>query len=181
MKLTKQRKVYVALGTAAVLALLGDRLFLDSETTGPRPAAAGVVSAAEPNLAAPSAADQLALLPDPANSVAGRLSRIESEHELTAGGGRDAFAPAGEWLRPTAADKSQPADKSGISRFTRDHKLEAVVPGLKRGCVIVDGATMFVGQKLNGFTLVQVRNRSAVFERDGTKVELHMDEQEMPR
>jgi hypothetical protein len=43
-----------------------------------------------------------------------------------------------------------------------------------QSCALVDDSTLIPGQPLDGFTLVAVGPRSALFERDGRQVVLHL-------
>lgn len=49
--------------------------------------------------------------------------------------------------------------------FESDHRLEAVLAAGSSSMAVVNGQTVHLGEGLDGFTLVSVKDRSAVFER----------------
>jgi hypothetical protein len=175
MPLTRERKIFLALGAAAGIALVGDRLFLGATVTGPSSASAGTFTTPAPAPARPNPRFNDPHIANPASTLAQRIRNIAATNEAE----KDAFKPSEKWLEQSIPDKPHHASQADPSNFLRQHRLEAVVPNISRGYAMVDGAPLFVGQKLEGFTLVAVRNRSAVFEMNGSNIELHMDEGDM--
>ena len=56
--------------------------------------------------------------------------------------------------------------------FESLHRLEAVLAADSYSMAVVNGRTVHLGETLDGFTLVAVKDRSAVFERGGERVTL---------
>jgi hypothetical protein len=52
--------------------------------------------------------------------------------------------------------------------------------GTASGFALIDGRTLFVGQSLDGFTLVEVAERSATFEADGARTVLTVEDEPGP-
>jgi hypothetical protein len=59
------------------------------------------------------------------------------------------------------------------------HKLQAVMKRTNGGIAIVDKKTVRVGQTFEGFRLVAVKDRSAIFRRGELRVELKLPEEAM--
>lgn len=57
-----------------------------------------------------------------------------------------------------------------------ERELRATSVSAARSMINVDGVILVVGEELDGFRLVEVREGLAVFERDGTRRTLAMDE-----
>jgi hypothetical protein len=179
MKLTRERKTFFALAVLTALALGIDRFLLGSDVSGPSSAAAGTISPYEAaSSKATLAVDRLLSEPDPSvrPSLARNLRRLAAEHPLDSIE-RDAFAPSTAWLN--AQGSTGPSSAGGdTAGFDRLHRLVAVIPTRRRPCAMVDGQPMFIGQKLDGHTLIAVRQRSAVFEANGRRVVLLMDDED---
>ena len=75
---------------------------------------------------------------------------------------RDTRTPPGERLTDAAA------------RFIRTHPLAAVVVNGEESYALVDDQFLVPGQTVDGFTLVSVGDRSAVFEREGEQAILEL-------
>jgi len=60
-----------------------------------------------------------------------------------------------------------------------ERELRATSVSSARSMINVDGVILVEGQELDGFRLVEVRERAAVFEKNGTKRTLTMDESEL--
>jgi hypothetical protein len=56
--------------------------------------------------------------------------------------------------------------------FMSLHRLEAVLSADARSMAVVNGQTVYLGESLDGFILVSVKDRSAVFEGGGERVTL---------
>jgi len=61
---------------------------------------------------------------------------------------------------------------------TWNPKLRATMVAGKNSMANVDGAIIKVGEKIQGYTLLEVRMRTAIFTRDGNSIELMLDAEE---
>ncbi len=175
MKLTKERRVY-----AAILGLAGavwamDRLWLSG---GPESASASAIAAGEPASAAPASAAPAAGSAAPKAALADRLEAMKKSRP-EAPAGDDAFKVPAEW-RPNSAEAQAAATpavpKFDTEAFSKSHRLTRVLMGSNVNAAVVDGGSMLrPGQELDGMVLREVTARSAIFERDGEKVELTLD------
>jgi len=184
--------VFVALGVALV-ALVVDRLVLAPSATGPQPAAAaesppGPAAAATQPPTGPEAPPTAAET-DPASPSAGppplasRLAAAAERFSLDPERLRDGFAPAPSWLAElTEPPPSEPAEAapepetpSPAEAFREGHALTAVIMTQRGGSAVVNGRVVRLGQTVDGFTLVRLTRRSAVFaSEDGEEVELRL-------
>jgi hypothetical protein len=159
MKLTKERKIYAGLFVAAACALIGDQLFSGSQPV-PASAVAAIVASAEPHKAA--APVIAASSPRSATLVglAQKLRNLDHDQVLSASALSDPFQMPKGW--DNASDS--PADNR-VATFSQRHHVSALmVSGARGGSAIIDGQPVRVGQSLDGFKLVEVSTKSAVFE-----------------
>lgn len=173
----------VAVLGVAGLGLLVDRLFLGAGVTGPAESSAGVVAPPAPGPDAVQAADTQApitptpLLIKPADNgptIAERISRLADNHDThqhQAGKGRDAFTPAPGWSADSGSDTQQMRPETAVT-FRSQYTLDAVMDTGLRKCAVVNGQTVYLGDTIDGYKLLSVHTRSAVFEIDGIRVEL---------
>ena len=179
MALTKKHKAYGAVVAVGALALLVDRVFLDSSQTSPE-AATGEVLAAPTGEGPPAKSTQTIPVPPPSilgtdQSVAARLAALTGSKGLDPAGVRDAFCPAPAWIGAPEADVPVVESvESQAERFGRSHQLQAVMVGDLGSYAIIDGKCVFVGQTLDGFKLVSVGQASATLEAGGTRVTLKL-------
>jgi len=186
MKPSRQRKVIVGLLAAALSALAVDRVFLGSGATAPETAAASgsiIVGDggddANANASAESSA-RASLRPSLAQ-VAERLNQLAADRALDPTKMRDGFAPSEKWIAPKVTIKpAARADAPSVTpaeAFAREHKLLGVVlDQTTGGAAILTGRRVPLGRSVDGFELVRLTIRSAVFERDGIEVELKLPE-----
>ena len=179
MKLTKAQKVYVFVLVLAVVAFMVDRVLLSPpEATAEARAAARLAVA--PSAAGLAAAE--AQVPQAEGSVsrqveiARRLEALAGDRRLDPADVRDAFGPSREWLDAGLAASGPGSGKSVSERFREAHTLTAVMASGANGYAIVDGRTLFIGQALDGFTLISVGSRSAVLQSGSARVELTLPE-----
>lgn len=105
--------------------------------------------------------------------VAQRLEGLWSGKEPDFEQMRDPFALPATWVEaPGAAAVEQVPDT--ITRFIRTHQLTAVVVNDEGSYALVNDRLLVPGRTLDGFTLVEVRDRAALFEREGTQALLEM-------
>ncbi len=172
----RKRKLYATLLGLGVIAVASDRLFvLPDEASAERPPQGAVTpppagAVVEPAAAPVSAAPKIA----PRVTIANRLDQIAERAGLDPDNVRNAFRPPAGWLE-TDTGPARP-EKSPAERFREVHRLNAVMAGGREGYVIIDGRTLYIGQELDGFALVSVRERSAVLVSDRERIELKLPE-----
>lgn len=187
MKLSRERKIYLGLGAAALAALGVDRLFLDSSVSGPSDASA-IAEIAE--LGVPGV-DDLAVSPpkipwdelEP-DSVTRRLSELSGRVDVTQT--QDAFGVLG-WLGASGRTDdapelgAAPVPATGWDRavqFQQKHRLKAVICAQNGGYALLDEHTVLaIGESIDGYSVQAVGDRSAVFatsnpESDASRVRL---------
>jgi hypothetical protein len=184
MKLSRERKAYAGMLVLGLLALGADRFIIgspssagaDEYTGGPEnvPAMADDADAAPP--AEPAG-------PAPRTEVVSLGQRLR---QFGAGGEQpmvDLFQLPAAW-RPTGPEPlvARPAQRSSLSpaELFKRRKLTGVLvetTGLGRRQAIVDGHAILLGHSLDGFRLVAVTQKTAVFEGDGQQVVLQAVEQ----
>jgi len=202
MQLTKQQKIVGALLVLAIAAFAVDRWVIGEDdngalaSAGPSRAAAATAHRA-PAPRAPRPAAVAAAPAQPASetafgNVAGLALRLENLRMRSESAGqplnlnavRDAFRPP-----PTLVNvrKVETVDElqDAAHRFVDRHKLAAVVrrqsgTGVAiiedRSGVTSQSLTVAVGQTLDGFTLVAVKDRLAILRRGTQRVELRLQE-----
>ena len=186
MRLAKQHKMYGAILGLAVAALGADRAFFTTSPAETAESFAVAKSDQAPAAAAPQkravavapakAADAAAA--DDRRAVSARLDELARTAGFSVASVHDAFTPPSAWLAAeTSANAADPAQDERVRRFAADHRLTAVMGSDTRHAVaIIDGKPFKPGQTLDGFTLVSVsaRDSKAVFQRNGTPVELRL-------
>lgn len=168
----------IAVLAVAGLGLLVDRVIIGSDMTGPAESSAGVFDdvTADPAslLIVPDKAGGAPRTgADPAGSLANRLRQVAGL--ATTGNGsvtRDAFAPGPGWAPVGSAPDAGGEAAMAAEAFKRDHKLEAVLLTGDQRYAVVNGRTIYVGQTLQGYRLVSVRERSAEFQAGGVTISL---------
>jgi hypothetical protein len=177
MQLTKQQKIVGAVLALAIGAFLVDRFVIGHESD-----AAPAVSARQPaarrlsQQTKPLAAQAAAAAPLPGNvaTLAARLQDTARAQKLNLETVRDAFRPPAAWVgtsRPATVDDLQAA----AAEFQK-RKLTAIMRQSGGGVAIINEKAVSVGQSLDGFRLVAVKDRSAVLRRGNHKVELRLVE-----
>ena len=176
MRLTKERKILAAILGVGVAGLFLDRVVLDSGLTGAESASAVLVERAAADLSAPPA-----LLvdesdpPSPGPTLADRLEEAAATAESAPSDNVDAFHLPDTWFGTPAQAPEPEARHAAAMEFARTHRVEAVVTSDQMHCAIVNGKAVRVGQRLDGFTLVSVDQRSAVFEAKGIRTRLTIE------
>lgn len=169
MSLSKRQKTLSAVFLIGLVALAADRTVL-RPSGGPRAASADPLPAPVRG-AAPSGHLPGAQAMPPA-TVAQRLDKLASGKEAGSDGLRDPFSLPPSWSDTTAGKGEGSTDTTG--GFVRRHQFRAVVVRNGESSALVDDSFLVPGQSLDGFTLVAVGPRSALFERDGQQVVLHL-------
>ncbi len=181
MKSFRERNILIAVLGVAGLGLLIDRVVIGSDVTGPSESSASVIDAIDPSLADPSdllisqTTDPTVRAKGPAVSVAQKLRQAVGDLAVTDPSmARDAFAP-GEGWRTTTLVQGVVTDNTSsrlAAEFKSRHKLEAVLALGDNQYAVIGGQTLHIGQELDGFKLVAVYARSAIFESGGIRVEV---------
>jgi hypothetical protein len=179
MKMTRERKIFLGILGAGLLALAGDQLIGPPSPAGASDeyavtAAQRAPVAASPSLAASSAA------PSAASSGASTRSFVVRTRELGATTtGRDPFQPPAPWIAKKI-DPSTAVQPTVAERFQKAHRLDAVVLEGREGRAIVSGTAVVVGQTIDGCRLVRVTHDAALFEADGQRIALRLKTADKP-
>jgi hypothetical protein len=174
MKLSRERKILVAVLSTGLMGLAVDRLFLGSGETGPNTASASSLPIAVAN-GGPATLPTLMTTHFTGPSLADRLTQAADRFGADPQTAREAFAPAESWVGQAAAAPQASAPRpAAADRFYQQHKLMAVMADGDNALAIVDGKPIAIGQKLDEFQLVEVRQRVAVFASGQIRVELKM-------
>ena len=197
-KLTKSQRVYLALLIVAIVAFTVDTLFLRGEGRVQQASAEALTPAIEP-LSPPPVEPILTVEAAPigAGDFVEALKACESVDIAEV---REAFVPSEEWLKALAPPPPPPPDSGGpdvavvpgeptppdaqeealailrARQFAKTHNLMSIIRTSDGGTALVDGQVVQVGRKLDGFTLVELTERGAVFEADGKQIELRLSE-----
>lgn len=177
--LTKKRKLYLAALALAGGAWLVDRGFSSGASTGPASAEASIVVPASERTV-PTAAVQTPAVSDTL-SVSEQLRSLVQANGVESAASVDAFRPSADWLAdsvPVAKPEAESAPSPPPTRvFAEQHHLTGVMVADQQHLVIVNGKALRIGQTVDGFKLVEIGDRSAVFENeDHARVTLPMRE-----
>ncbi|MHC5002485.1 MAG: hypothetical protein ACYTJ0_05120 [Planctomycetota bacterium] len=179
MQLSTKQKMY-----ASVLGLCGVALAVDRVVLGPAEltAAEGEAellatstsgTAGRTAMAATAAAD-----PGMLWAIARQVDEVAKTENVDIEQIPDAFRAPDSWFPPPATE-TQPVSvgPDPVEQFLAAHRLQAVMAGGASSVAVIDGTGLKVGETLDGFTLVSVGDRSAVFESEsGVRVELELTE-----
>ncbi|MCP3904437.1 MAG: hypothetical protein GY715_12485 [Planctomycetes bacterium] len=178
MNLTKRQKSGAAIAIVCVTALAVDKVILSPPAGAVASTAAAPVPAVATIPVTPhdDAPDISVDGPTPRAVLADRFETFAAARGLDASAVPDAFQTPSEWQqddRPIVIDVPESAEGA---EFRRRHRLTAVMANGGRGLAIIDGRGLRVGQKLDGFELVEVNKRSVVLVSAGLRVTLTLDE-----
>ncbi len=181
MSLSKRQKILSAVFLIGLVALVADRTVLrpaggprglggraptgETEPVGPDP-----LPASGPG-AGPSGRLPAAEATPPA-TVAQRLDKLTSGKEAGSEALRDPFSLPLSWSDTTVGKGERTPDAT--EAFVQRHQFRAMVVRNGESSALVDDSFLIPGQSLDGFTLVAVGPRSALFERDGKQVILNL-------
>jgi hypothetical protein len=169
MKLEKRQKMFLAIFFLGLVALVVDRTFLRPQG-GARAASAESVGTGEsvpPSLEAAGPEGKA-----PGARVAGRLNQLWAEETAALEPPRDPFALPPSWFDNVVEHGVRMADE--VALFLHKHRLGAVVMEEEKTYALVNDRFLTPGQWLDGFQLVAVGDRSAVFEREGKRATLEL-------
>ncbi len=186
MKLTRERKVYVAVLSAAGAIWGIDRVLLSGGPQGAhagvieQPAAAivptekaarasGEVPSRERAAASTSAADRTAH-PTLASRLE-TLSRKLNEKDPLSGASGLFEEPA--WARPAVVEKAPAADSAlDDAEFLASHDLTALLTVEGKPMAIINGKLLKLGESIGGYRLVEIQRDAAHFENGRVSVRL---------
>jgi hypothetical protein len=176
MGMSKQRKLFVGILGLALAGLVIDRTVLDGSVLGPNAAAAH--SGARPDTdAAPTPAEDH--LQEPLSSrgmLASRLRQVGADLDLDPGSVRDAFSPSELFTGPPPVEEQpdEPDFDKLAQAFAAAHRLTSVLVTSTDRSAVINGKRFVIGAQVDGFTLIEIQSRAAVFERDGRTVQLNI-------
>ncbi|MBX9737156.1 MAG: hypothetical protein K2X32_09545, partial [Phycisphaerales bacterium] len=194
MKLTRERKVYVAVLSAAGAIWGIDRVVLSG---GPQNAHAGVVHqtvAPKVDRAAIVADDAAtrssARAPAPARAadrtaqptLASRLKelsqRVAEGDRLNASSG---LFEEPAWAKPAVIDKAKAVDPAATEAEFRDsHELTAVLTVAGKPMAIINGRLLQIGETLGGYRLAEIQRDAVLLERGQASVRLALGREGQP-
>lgn len=196
MQLTRQQKIYAAVLLIAVVAFGVDRWVIGtggaddvaiSRIKGKTPATPRQPAQRRAAVTQPGARTEAALARAQGPSVANLANRLQEaarlqKQPLDLENVTDAFQPSAAFLpvkpqvvyvEPTPEPVVEKRDE--VAEFTKAHTLSAVMKA-GRGVAIIGTKTVAVGQTFEGFRLVAVTDRTAIFRRGKLKAELRLPE-----
>ena len=177
MSLTKRQKMLLAVFLLGIAGLVADRTILrpqggpqavsaDSGPPAPDVATGSPSLPASPNAVAPP--DRVPARPDLAERLNDLLAgKVLGPNEL-----RDPFSLPATWSGSAPLNGERTPD--AVRGFLRSHQLKAIVMQGGQSCAQVDDSFLVPGQHLDGFALVSLDHRCAVFERDGKRAVLEL-------
>jgi hypothetical protein len=182
MSLTKRQKMLSAVFLVGVVGLVADRTILRPQG-GPQAASADSgsptqdVASGNPSVPAlPSAT-----VPDRAagaQAVPARPDLAERLNDLLAGKVSDPNEPRDPFSLPAAWSDTVPVSgeraPDAVRGFIRSHQLRAIVVQGGQSCAQVDDSFLVPGQSLDGFALVSLDHRCAIFEHNGKRAVLEL-------
>lgn len=178
MTAKRRNQLNAGLIASALLALAFDKLVLsENGTSTPSPA---VASVAPPPRPATNATDAT---PDTSAPIVPilQLDQVLADFEDFEPH-RDPFKMS-DLLRAKVNARSQHADRDEAAQeqqrktaddFQAANSLEAVLNAGPNSLAIVNGLTVHLGQTIDGFQLISVSQRSAIFKRDHLRVALQI-------
>lgn len=167
MTLTRRNKMLFSIFGLGLVALVADRTILRPQG-GPAAASASQSEDSErPAGHAPAPEEQR-----PEIDMADRLSVFWPGQAPDFEQVRNPFALPATWFETAGGGEERAPDV--VRRFIRTHRLTAI--GMQNGesYVMVDDHFLVPGRHLDGFTLISVGDRSAVFEREGRQIVLEL-------
>ncbi len=166
------RKIYGAILAVALTSLVADRLFFGEGGSTPQQASASSQDVPATEAAVLHAIAEPVSQSDQA-TLAQRLKSLEGDFGLDISKFRDAFMPSKDWLG-RGTDGEFTLETTG-REFARLHQVTSILfIGDGKGSVIIDGQFVSVGQVIDGFTLIGLTDKTAVFQFAQETVELEL-------
>lgn len=170
--MTKERKVLGAVLAVALLGLVINAFIPGGGVAGPVQAKAASERTGKSTAKTLDVAVSKKVLAQLANDepgdggLASRLAKFAKDDRATASN-RDAFVPSKQWLTAAGMTGARASKEStGIRAFVSRHHLMAVMAAGAGGganLAVVDDQSLRVGDSLDGFRLMKLNRRSAVF------------------
>ncbi len=176
MTLTNKQKIYGVLLGVGLASLVVDRLLIGSDI-GPDQASADSAQAYVGTMDLPdltvAAVQPIHDVRNEGPTMGDRVATLARERGVDVSQVRDAFVPHKSWLPESNSAKvvKQSSDLSP-EQFRIRHRLMAVVITDEARYVVVDGDMLRVGEFVDGYRLVAVKERSAILKLRGAAVEL---------
>ena len=183
MSLTKRQKMLSAVFLLGIVGLVADRTILRPQG-GPQAASADsgpqapTVALGSPSLPASSSAGSPSDRVPGAEAVPARPDLAERLNDLLVGGVAGPNEMRNPFSLPVAwsdtAPRSGERTSDAVQEFVRGHQLKALVMQGGQSCAQVDDSFLVPGESLDGFELVSLDQRRAVFERNGKRAVLDL-------
>jgi len=179
MNLTKRQKGLSVVFLVGLVAVAADRTILRPQG-GPQAASAGSgASSAGPAISSVVLAREVPQTGAAARAtLTKRLNNLLASPGIGAGVSRDPFSLPASWSDTGQTEEEKRPD--AVQEFTQRHQLKAVVVQGRQTWALVGDSFLVPGQSLEGFTLISVGYRSAVFEREGRQAVLPLVDKEGP-
>lgn len=182
MAISSKHKIYGSVLGAGLIALAADKVFLAPADAAAIDPVVAEYAAAEQVSVLTSARSELGLVAPvattetDASKFMGLLNRIAIAQDLDLDNIQDAFEPSRAWQSTSDDIVVQPTTigDGPSSRFLRNHRLLAVMGNGNSASVIINDTCLFIGQKIDGFTLVSVVDRVAMLDSNGLRVQLEL-------
>jgi hypothetical protein len=177
MKVTVKHKIAGGLCVLGLIAVGVDRLFIlpDAATAVRLPSEHYAV--VEPSASPDETPEAVPVgsISTARAAIADRLDKVAQQRGFNLDRVPNAFVPPKSWLVEEVR-KGTPSSRVTAEMFEAGHVLTGVMAAGDGGYAIIDGRTLFIGQKLDGFELISVSERSAVLDSDGERTELMLSE-----
>ncbi len=170
MNMTKRQKTLLVVFFIGLSALVADRTFLRPQG-GATAASAGLLQPAQHPVLPTDNIPTLAEPPVRPGAIK-RLSHMWPNQDIAVEQMRDPFSLPSSWSDKVGDDNVRLS--TAVARFISGHQLTAVVVDGRESYVLVNDRLLAPGQCLDGFMLVAVGDRSAVFEQDGKRAVLEL-------
>ncbi len=168
MHLTKRQKSFLAVFFLGLVALVVDRTILRPQG-GPKAASADGLQTGP---SAETSGNGLIHERTQKRSAAERLDNLWPDPNTDFAQVRNPFTLPPSWFDNVRSAAGQMADPVAV--FISRHTLAAVVIDGRESYALVDDQFLAPGQDLDGFVLISIGDRSAVFERDGKRASLEL-------
>ena len=182
MAISSKHKIYGGVLGVGLIALVADKAFLAPADAAASDPVVAEYAATEQASVLASARSDLGLIAPVANietdasMFMGQLNLIADAQNLDLDNIHDAFEPSKAW-QTTSDEKVVQTTAIGdgpSSRFLRKHRLLAVMVNGDSASVIINKKCLFIGQEIDGFTLVSVVDRIAMLDSNGLRVQLEL-------
>jgi hypothetical protein len=174
VELTRQRKALFAVLGVGALALIADRMISTPATVeagGRMYAPVALPPGPGVKQASPGESSRI----DP--PLLHRMRELPEATQYDSVAKLDAFKPPASWVpEAPVVEVAAPVVESAADIFQRSHRLTAVLSGPAGEFAVIGGRTLAIGQDLDGFILVAVGTRSAVFRWEDAEVTLTLRE-----